>query len=102
MIGDRFVWHGMKRDITEWCRTCIKCQKCKIVCHNRAPLGDFIEPCARFSDVHIDLVGPLPLSNGCSYLLTCIDCYTTWLEVIPLPHISAATCANAFLLHWIA
>ena len=51
MIGDRFVWHGMKRDITEWCRRCIKCQKCKIFRHNRAPLGDFIEPCSRFSNV---------------------------------------------------
>ena len=58
MIGDRFVWHGMKRDNTEWCRTCIKCQKCKIFRHNRALLDDFIEPCARFYDVHIDLVGP--------------------------------------------
>ena len=102
MIGDRFLWHGMKRDITEWCRTCIKGRKCKIFRHNRAPLGDFIEACACFSDVHSDLVGPLPLSNGCSYLLTCIDRYTRWLEVIPLPDISAATCANAFLLHWIA
>ena len=36
------------------------------------------------------------------YLLTCIDRYTRWLEVIHLPDISAATWANAFLLHWIA
>ena len=78
LIGNRFVWHGMKRDIVEWCRSCVKCQKCKIFCHNRAPFENFIEPCSRFSDVHIDLVGPLPLSNGCSYLLTCIDRYTRW------------------------
>ena len=37
MIGDRFVWHGIKRDITEWCRTCINCQKCKFFRHNRDP-----------------------------------------------------------------
>ena len=76
MIGDRFVWHGMKRDITEWCRTCIKCQKCKFFRHNRAPLDDFIEPCARFCDVYIDLVESLPLSNGCSYLLTEVESRT--------------------------
>ena len=35
-------------------------------------------------------------------MLICIDRYTRWLEVIPLPDISVATCANAFLLHWIA
>ena len=28
-IGDRFVWHGTKGDIVEWCRSCIKCQKLK-------------------------------------------------------------------------
>ena len=55
-----------------------------------------------FSTRDIGLVESLPLSNGCSYLLTCIDRYTRWLEVIPLPYISAATCANAFLLDWIA
>ncbi|BHF80223.1 hypothetical protein SprV_0702334700 [Sparganum proliferum] len=46
---------------------------------------------AWFSHVHLDIVGPLPLSNGCSYLLTCVDRFTMWPEAIPLPDIAAPT-----------
>ena len=29
MIGDRFVWHGMKRNITKWCRTALSARSVK-------------------------------------------------------------------------
>jgi len=36
----------------------------------------FNTPDFHFDLVHIDLVGPLPTSQGCTYLLTCVDCFT--------------------------
>ena len=33
----------------------------------------FAKPDACSDHVHVDLVGPLPLSQGCRYLLTCVD-----------------------------
>ncbi|BHF80219.1 hypothetical protein SprV_0702334300 [Sparganum proliferum] len=57
---------------------------------------------AWFSHVHLDIVGPLPLSNGCSYLLTCVDRFTRWPEAIPLPDIVAPTVVKAFLSRWVA
>ena len=59
-------------------------------------------PDARFDHVHIDIVGPLPLVKGHSYLLTCVDRFTRWPEAIPLTNISAETVAQAFVLGWIA
>ncbi len=46
--------------------------------HIATPLGTFATPDARFEHIHIDLVGPLPPSNSCVYLLTCIDRFTRW------------------------
>nr|VZH91271.1 unnamed protein product [Spirometra erinaceieuropaei] len=102
LVSDRFVWPGMHKDLKAWIRACIACQRSKIQRHNKAPIGTFPGPGSRFSHVHLDIVGPLPLSNGCSYLLTCVDRFTPWPEAIPLPDIAAPTVVKAFLSRWVA
>nr|VZI05690.1 unnamed protein product [Spirometra erinaceieuropaei] len=102
LVSDRFVWPGMHKDLKAWTRACIACQRSKIQRHNKAPIGTFPGPGARFSHVHLDIVGPLPLSNGCFYLLTCVDRFTRWPEAIPLPDIAAPTVVKAFLSRWVA
>ncbi|BHF85630.1 hypothetical protein SprV_1002879900 [Sparganum proliferum] len=102
LISDRFVWPGMHKDMKAWTRACLGCQRSKIQRHNKAPIGTFPGPGARFSHVHLDIVGPLPLSNGCSYLLTCVDRFTRWPEAIPLPDITAPTVVKAFHSRWVA
>ncbi|GFS88898.1 retrovirus-related Pol polyprotein from transposon opus [Nephila pilipes] len=42
----------------------------------------------RFSVVHIDMIGPLPPSEGMEYCLTRIDRYSSWIEVVLLPAIA--------------
>nr|VZI45352.1 unnamed protein product [Spirometra erinaceieuropaei] len=96
LVSDRFVWPGMHKDLKAWTRACIACQRSKIQWHNKPPIGTFPGPGSRFSHVHLDIVGPLPLSNGCSYLLTCVDRLTRWPEAIPLPDIAAPTVVKAF------
>lgn len=60
-------------------------------------------PSERFTTVHIDIVGPLPISStGKTYLLTMIDRFTGWLEAVPTSSITADTCAKLFIEHWIS
>ena len=94
--------HGMKRDIRKWCKECHSCQSSKIHRHTRAPLVERPSPTARFSSLHVDLVGPLPASQGITYLFTIIDRFTRWPEAIPIPDAHASTCATALVQHWIA
>ena len=70
--------------------------------HVHSPLVDRALPDGRFLSLHLDLVGPLPESEGNVYLLTIIDRYSRWLEAIPLASATARDCAVALLRHWVS
>jgi len=102
LISQRFVWPCMRLEIKSFVNTCIACQQTKINKHNIAPLQRFEVPDRRFQAIHLDLVGPLPPSEGYSYLMTMICRFTRHVECIPLKEITAKSCADCFLLHWVA
>ena len=101
LIAELFVWPGMNKDVRKWTKSCLQCQRLKVQRHTVTPLSTFATPDARFDQVHIDIVGPLPPSRGYTYLLTCIDHFTRWPEALPL-RISADTVALTFATGWIA
>ena len=102
LISQRFVWPGMRLDVKNWTRSCIHCQKAKVFRRNVAPLQKFASVYERFQHVHLDLVGPLPVSEGYSYLLTMICRVTGHFKAIPLREITAKSCADSFVVHWVA
>ena len=102
LISSRFVWPGLHKDVSDWTRSCVACQRSKVHRHTRAPVATWTPPAGRFEEIHIDLVGPLPPSEGQTYLLTCVDRFTRWVEAIPLPDIRTSTVASAFVSGWIA
>ncbi|GFO19642.1 Pol polyprotein [Plakobranchus ocellatus] len=72
-VSDKFVWHGLRRQVSIWVKECHECQSSKIQKHTCAPLQTFTVPEKRCSHINIDIVGPLPESCGYRYLLTIID-----------------------------
>lgn len=102
LLTSKFIWHGISRQVKEWAKSCLDCQRAKVQRHTRAPLTPIAVPSHRFDHIHVDLVGPLPPSQGFTHLFTVVDRFTRWPQAIPLADTSAKSCACALLNQWVA
>ena len=102
LISARFVWPSLAKEVTEWAKQCLACQRGKIARHVHVAPEPIPVPHRRFAHLHVDLVGPLPTADGCSHLLTVVDRSTRWPDAFPITDTTAATCARTLLAGWVA
>jgi hypothetical protein len=91
-----FFWPGMRKDIEDHVRACSACNRSKHLRRKyRAPLQEFTTG-APMEKVHMDIMGPFPLSTkGNRYLLVIVDQFTKWIEAVALPDQTAEMVAKA-------
>ena len=96
------MWHGINRDVTAWARTCIACQRAKVHQHTDSGTEKIAVPDTRFETLHVDLVGPLPPSQGYTHLLTVVDRFTRWPEAFLISDTTTQGIAKTLISGWIA
>ena len=100
-IDDRFYWLEMRAQINDYvskCHGCLSCKPHRIIMPSLNP-NPVLAP--RFSELVIDIVGPLPISQGNRFLLTIVDRTTRWIEALPMPEATALNCTNQFIRGWV-
>ena len=102
MIRQWFVWPHIVKDIRAWCRECLSCLNSNVHQHTSTAPSSFPLPSCRFQHIHMDLVGPLPASNGHTHILTIIDQFIRWPVAIPLTDTSTETVLRTLTSGWIA
>ena len=101
-IASHYYWTDMRAEITRYVQTCHGCQSVNPSKFKPPHLGKFEVPDQRFTHIHVDIVGPLPESEGYKFLLTIIDRTTRLLFALPVKDTSAQTCSQQFLLHYVS
>ena len=97
-IRRNFYWPNLKQDVEIHVKSCYACNRSK---HLRrkycAPLQEHTTG-APMEQIHIDIMGPLPMSkrgNTCCLVIVCQ--FTKWVEIVSLPDQQAETIARAMV-----
>ena len=94
---NNFYWKGMKAEIKEYVSSCLMCQKFKGHTHRIPPARSWPISTEKFQRVHMDLVGPLPISPcGKRFIIVISDSLTRYIFTRALPNKSAEIVAQAF------
>ena len=96
-VRNSFFWPGMSLDCQLYVLRCGVCNKNKKA--NFRPKAGMVnyQVGAPLDRVHLDILGPLFVSEkGNRYILLIVDQFTKWVEICPIPEQSAETVVKQF------
>ncbi len=96
----RFYWPTMRIDIKKHIAQCLSCAETKGTTQT-APILEYPLPAGPFDVVGIDLLQQSRSIQGPIYVLFCVDHFSRFTVLAPLPHKSATTVAHAIVSHLI-
>ncbi|XP_066981677.1 uncharacterized protein [Macrobrachium rosenbergii] len=102
LLMEKFVWHGIRKDMTALSSQYVQCQASKVGRHTESGVGEFPQPRRRFRHIPVGVVGPLPPSGEARYLLTVVDRSTRWPKAMPMEEATSSACAEVLLSSWIS
>ena len=84
-ILQRFYWPMLYKDVEDYCRSCVTCQKSSRQHGPQAPLMPLPVSSEPLKHIAMDIIGALPRSrSGKRYVLVICDYATRYPEAIPL------------------
>ena len=95
-LSRHYWWPGMRRDIREWCLTCIRCATRNVGRQTR-PFLTPIPVAGPFDRVGMDIIQFPRSKQGNRYALVFVDYLTKWPEVFAISDQSAITVARVFV-----
>ena len=100
-LGAVFYWPRMRKDVADFVKQCDVCQRNK---HENVPYPGLLQPLLvpnqAWSQISMDFIESLPLSEGADTILVVVDRLTKLSHFIPLKHpFSAVEVAKLFLTH---
>ena len=95
-----FWWPQIQKQVKAWAEACHRCQEVNTGRLTQSPLGDFPVPKTAASHIHIDVVGPLPQSNGFTGWLTITDRHSSLVMTALLHDQTAQSVITAIQMNW--
>ncbi|GKB03552.1 retrotransposon-related protein [Tanacetum coccineum] len=94
-----FYWKGLRKQVKQWVKDCLVCQKCK---PDLSAYPGLLQPLpipkTVWSSISMDFIEGLPKSHGCSVIFVVVDRLTKYAHFMPLSHpFTAMQVAQVFL-----
>ncbi|XP_078277472.1 gypsy retrotransposon integrase-like protein 1 [Rhinoraja longicauda] len=94
-IQSRYYWLGIVKDVVDWIKICDTCQHAEHYKHTSRRFQP-VRVTRPWEMLVLDLLGPFPETvRGNTYVLTVTDCFSKWVEAIPLQQKDALSVAGA-------
>ncbi len=97
LVANSYYWQGMLTDITLAVKQCDPCQRAKVSFGKEGPTLHPLPMVGLGFRWHCDLFGPIKHNTTNRYAMVCVESYSRWIEVIPIPDKKANHTAQAFL-----
>jgi transposase InsO family protein len=84
MVKRTFWWPSLRKDVKRYVKGCDSCQRNKIQHQVKAaPLHPLLTPQYPWEEISIDMIGPLPMSQGYDAILVVVDRFSKMIRLIP-------------------
>ena len=102
-VKKRFYWYKYKEFIENWVQKCPQCQARRLPkLRPKAPMSQS-RVGVPMERVCLDLLGPFPESrNRNKYVLSIVDQFTRWVELLPIKNMEAITIAKVFVNEFVS
>jgi transposase InsO family protein len=97
-----YWWPTLRKDCEDFVKNCVSCQQRSPYGRTKATLQELPATDRPFDFIAVDIVGPFPRAeNGDKYILSIMDHFSRYLEMVAIPDQTAETVAAALVRRWV-